>query len=286
MAAARRTGIVLYLVMLGALPGLVGAGCDNSAGTGRAGGGSAFGGSGAGGSERWTILCRRYSAAENRDHEQLCRQMAEVLRRVTQLDAREVRVETDGTGSSLYYGRYARVASGRGSLVFPPEFQRDIELIRSLSHQNFTPFFQARPEVMQAAGGAAGSPRHVSNCKGTHTLLIARFYNTPTFDKRVEAAEQYVGLLREAGYPAYYDHQDARSFVFVGDFGEEDQIPGPGGTWTYSRRVQELIEKNPAEFRYISENGHILTVAQANGERMATPSRLVAVPRPGEPPLY
>ena len=230
--------------------------------------------------ERWTILCRRYSAAESPDHAAVAQKMADMLKAVRDLTPSAVRVETEPAGSSRDYGSYRKIESKEtGRLVFPPDYQPDIELIRSLSYQQFTPFFAAQPELLTSEDIPGPGKWHISKAQGTLTLLIARFYNTGDFKQRLAAAEQYVELLRQEGLPAYYDHQTTRSFVYIGDFDESDRKPGPRGLWVFSPRVEALIAKNRQEFGFISDNGAVRTRPISSEEVLAEASQMVEVPR-------
>ena len=81
--------------------------------------------------EKWTIRCLR---VEGPDHEERCGRLADMLRQVRDLKPRKVRVATDATGTTIYYGEYVKVQQRETNvLVFPPEFQREIGLIRRLA---------------------------------------------------------------------------------------------------------------------------------------------------------
>jgi hypothetical protein len=206
--------------------------------------------------------------------------MGELLKRVQGLEPGRVRVAADSSGASLLYGAYERVESrDTGRLAFSPKFQHDIELIRSLSTGRQTPMFRARPELIGGGQLDDAGQWHVSRARGPLTLLIARFYNTATFNQRVEAAEQYVDVLREQGLSAYYEHQPVRSLVYVGDFNESDRIADPRtNTWLLGPRVEQLIQSHEDEFRSISDNGHILKRSGGGPDGASEPSHLVPVP--------
>jgi len=226
-------------------------------------------------SERWSIRCRHI---EDPGHPRQAELLADMLRKVKQLDPKAVRVASDATGSTVYYGQYRRVPSAvTGQLAFPPEFQKDIELIRSLSYDGVsTPFFTAQPELVYSGPPSRHPEWEATNAKGTHSLLIAVFYNTPTFKQRHEVAEQYVELLRQDGFPAYYYHEPVKSFVFVGDFTAADIIATPEGPRP-GPRVEQMIARRPEEFRQFTENGHIRKFIQGN-KSIAPPTRLVPMP--------
>jgi hypothetical protein len=236
-------------------------GCQNTGQQGATPGHSLFGP--AVDVEKWTIRCCRI---ETPNHVQEAETLTGMLKKVAQLDARKVRVATDTSGSTIYYGEYHRVSSPTtGQLVFPPALQKDIEFIRGLSADNMpNPFFRAQPELVAGGPPSAHPEWEVSNVKGTHSLLSAVFYNTPTFNERKQVAEQYVELLRKDGFPAYYHHEAVKSFVFVGDFNESDIIATPEGPRP-SPRVEQLISRRPEEFRHFTENGHIRHELGAKG---------------------
>ncbi|UCD30109.1 MAG: hypothetical protein JSV03_06455, partial [Planctomycetota bacterium] len=175
---------------------------------------------------------------------------------------------------------YSKVVSKQtGRLVFPPQFQKDIELIRRLSYKRVTPFFSAHPELLDSGPSSGRGEWDVSRAKGKYTLQIAVFYNTATFDKRKEAAEQYVEILREQGYSAYYRHEIVKSHVFVGDFDESDIVQMPDGRKRYGPRVEKFIAGNKEEFQYLHENGYLLKEVVPDGKAIAPQSYLVPVPR-------
>ncbi|GMV98259.1 MAG: hypothetical protein AMXMBFR83_26110 [Phycisphaerae bacterium] len=223
-------------------------GCPPNAGQG----GGLFGGGAS--QERWTIRCARLQSP---NHADMANVLAGMLRKVPQLKPREVRIVSTTGESVIYYGEYRKITARDGTPAFPPEYQRDIELIRSLSYQNQTPFFFAGPELLASPEpvAGAGAEGDLSTARGAYSLQIAVFYNTGEFTQRKEAAEAYVKDLRRRGYPAYYYHEDPRSFVMVGDFEAADLERGPDGQYRYGPRVQQFIARNPEEFRYVTENG-------------------------------
>jgi len=264
----------LILALLAAAGGLLAgaAGCNNPGGPG----GNLFG-LGQKQGERWTIRCVRIHGP---GHARQAEVLAQALRKVPQLSARNVRVVADAESSTLYYGEYYKVASPTtGLLAFPEEYQRDIELIRSLSYdQTSTPFFTAQPELMDSGPVLGHSEWDIANARGTHTLMVAVFYNTPTFAQRREAAEEYVKLLREEGFTAYYCHEPVKSFVFVGDFTAEDIIRTPEGP-RLGPRVEQLIARREEEFRWFTENGHQLKYRGPDGRMAPARSELIPVAR-------
>ncbi len=229
--------------------------------------------------DRWTICCLRLNVL---DHKTICNQYAEMLRRVKELDPRKVRVVSDASSSAVYYGEYTKISdSDSDRLIFPSQYQRDIELIRRLSSGNSTPFFGAQPELLEKGDAPQHPEWSVFSAKGAYTLHIAVFYNTGSFDQRKEAAEQYVAALREAGFSAYYYHGIVKSHVFVGDFLESDIIRSPQGDH-WGPRVEEFVSNNEAEFRHTTENGMLRKRLVAEGQYAAPLSVLRKVPKADE----
>lgn len=263
------------MVLAGVLAVMLPVGCEGFGASGGATGGAARLTPVSGDREQWTIRCLRTQVS---GHEEVARQMAGMLKQVEGLDPRAVRVVSDSVGSTIYYGRYQKAPSPTdGELVFPPEFQRDINRIRYLALDHVTPFFYAVPELIDRGRPSDHEEWLVTHARGKYTLQIAVFYNTPTFSQRREAAETYTQLLREEGYSAYFHHDALKSFVFVGDFGDQDVVETPRGL-TFGRRVHELIERNPEQFRHITENGHLRRVRTPDGRMEPPTSYLVRVP--------
>jgi len=259
----------IFPLVMAAWTGLLAAalgGCNGNAGPTRGPGG---------GKEEWTIRCTRI---ETPDHKAQARFFADLLGRVSGLKSAQVRVDSDARGSTIFYGRYEKKAAPGGELVFPQQYQKDIELIRSLAYRDQTPFFFAGPELL-SSGGPAGAEGDAATAKGSYTLLIAIFYNTETFTERKQVAEQYAQDLRKRGYPAYFFHEPARSMVYVGDFDKTDLPLNPNQA--YGPRVQQLIDRNPDEFKIQTENGHIMARTGPDGQPFRPPSVLVPVPGRG-----
>ena len=231
--------------------------------------------------EKWTIRCY-YSKIPNHDY--ICKQLADLLKSIDGLNPDLVRVETTTAASSIYYGEYVKVPSReRDHLVFPPKYQKDIDFIQRLTINQSLPFRFAKPELIKKPSdelAPAMADWDVRQAKGTYTLQIGVFYNTPTFQERRKAAEEYVKLLRQDGFDAYYLHQDTRSFVFVGDFEESDTIQTQNGI-AFGPRVEQLIARRPEEFRHMLENLHKVKHSGPGGQMSLPPSILVPVPREG-----
>lgn len=265
--------LILAILVGGALTAwFITAGCE---GPGGSAGPSLF--APAGDAEKWTIRCRRI---EEPGHAQQAEMLANMLRQVKQLDARAVRVVTDETGSNVCYGEYRRVpaARNRDQLTFPPELHRDMALIRSLSDGTSTPFLAARAEPISTGAASPHPEWEATNSPATHSLLVAVFYNTEGFQQRSEVAEQYVAMLREEGFSAWYYHEPVKSFVFVGEFAKTDVIDTPEGPRP-GPRVEQLIARREDEFRHFMENGHIRKYYEGPGREVAPLSQVVALPR-------
>jgi len=282
--ALRLGGIILAALLLGS-------GCDS---TGNSSG--AWGKPAAAASERWTINCLRSSAP---NHVELCNGLAELLRRTNGIDSKAVRVQSDALGSTIYYGEYTRVAGAGGQLVFPAKMQQDIDRISHLTYNQTLPFGLAAPESLggDTAGGGEGQ-YNLTTARGKYSLLIAVFYNTPTFDQRREVAEQYTQQLRSEGVEAYVFHELVKSYVFVGSFGENalttvrqparsPHVWTPAQTWEVSKEVQDFAAARAGEeFLYLTENGHRQKRVGPDGQSILVPSQLTRVPRPGATSLY
>lgn len=223
---------------------------------------------------RWTIRCFE-SRAPN--HQQICRQLAEALASTGGLDRSRVRLESGREGSVIYYGTYTKQASRDGQWLFDDRFQRDIETIRRVTVQQATPFLYAVPELVDKEQPAGETRWSIEQASGPYTLQIATFYDTPTFTGRINAANQYVGMLRDEGFEAYVYHGDLESVVFVGNFNDNDIVQTEEGPQV-GPRVRRLIDRKPEEFQYITENGHRRRVMGPTGTMELITSFLVQVP--------
>ncbi len=264
--------LILAILAGGALTAwFITAGCE---GPGGSAGPSLF--APAGDSEKWTILCRRI---EEPGHAEQAETLGKMLRLVKQLDPRAVRVVNDATGSSVCYGEYRRVPAAKGSdqLAFPAELHRDMALIHSLTDGVSTPFSSAQPQLISAGPPSAHPEWEATNAPATYSLRIAVFYNTEGFQQRKEVAEQYVAMLRQDGFSAWYYHEQVKSFVFVGEFAETDRVKTPEG-WRPGPRVEQLIARREDEFRHFTENGHIRKFYEG-GQEIAPMSEVVPLPR-------
>lgn len=268
MKPAKQHGQMLGILILSATAWLAG-GCESSGGSGNL---LDFG---SGNAEKWTIWCQR---AEGPDRQVLANQLADLLKQTPGLKADKVRIVEQGGGYTIYYGQYVKVASKEtGRLVFGPDYLRDLATIQRTTFAGRPVFSFAKPEALGGKPATGNEQWDVANAKGKYTLQIGVFYNTPTFDARKEAAEEYVKLLRQDGFPAYFRHEEARSFVFVGDFDEDDVIK-TGGQDQIGPRVERLIKQREEEFRYILENGYRIRHRMPDGQMMVPPSMLIPVP--------
>ncbi len=273
MFVAVGSALALALTGLVVLPGLTG--CQNDGGGG-GGGFRLFGGSDQQ-QELWTILCVRTTGP---DHAEWAAQLADLLRQSGGLDAQKVRVESTADSSAVYYGTYRKVMSREtGDLEFPQDYRQDIARIRQLHVGGQQLFSLPTPELIEGASPTMAGMEmwNVHHAPGPYTLQIGIFYNTPTFHQRRDAAEQYVRLLRDEGFIAYFYHEDVRSFVFVGDFDESDVEQTPEGP-RFGPRVERLIAQREDEFRYVLENGHRVRHRGPAGQMNLPRSMLIRVP--------
>ncbi|HSW44625.1 MAG TPA: hypothetical protein VLM89_03535 [Phycisphaerae bacterium] len=228
------------------------------------------------GSEKWTIRCLH---AEGPEHQLQAGLLADHLRKVRELRADRIRLVSTSNDSTIYYGQYVKVPSPEtGRLIFPPEYLRDLAVIQRTTYNGQQYFRYAKPELLETGSVTAGIEQwDVANAKGRYTLQIAVFYNTPTFTERKEASEQYCKLLRQDGFVAYYRHEPARSFVFVGDFDESDIVKTPEG-FKAGPRVEKLIRQREEEFRHTLENGYKIKRKAPDGQMVVPPSMLIPLP--------
>ena len=249
------------------------AGCTQ----GSSGGGNLFGGDGG---EKWSILCLRSSGPQ---HAQQIDSLADSLRRVNGLNPRAVRVEHTPTSSALYYGTYAKQYDAQKKVSrFPPDFTRDIRLIRSLALGNQRPFLYAEPELIGTKN--IGPPEwDLRRAPGDFSLQVAVFYNQGEFQQREEAAVQYCEMLRKEGIEAWYYHgQTGKSIVCVGHFPSSAVVTTPEGNREFGPEIKEMIARKE-EFRYNLVNGYKIRSRTPSGETRYAPSFLVAIPKQGEP---
>ncbi len=133
---------------------------------------------------------------------------------------------------------------------------------------------------MLIAEQSAGPPEwDVHKASGPFTLQIARFFNTPSFDQRKEAAVEYVRQLRQEGFEAYYWHQDARSLVFVGNFPSAPERFGPHEQKAAAQLEADRLAARKEEFQYMTFNGYPRRTRTATGQWVRDAPLLVEVPR-------
>ena len=264
MRTALRTLVGFWIVVL------VNVGCESPGNTG-----GSLVNLGGGSGEKWTIRCLH---TEGPDHLVQANLLADQLRKVEGLRASKVRTVNTSSGSTIYYGQYVKVASREtGRLVFPPDYLRDLALIQRTAYNGVQVFRYAKPELLETIATAGLDQWELANAKGNHTLQIGVFYNTPTFQERKQTAEQYVKLLRQDGFTAYFRHEPARSFVFVGDFDDSDVSKTAAG-YQFGPRVEKLINQREEEFRYMLENGYRIRKKTPDGQMIVPPSVLIPVP--------
>jgi len=265
-----------FLTLAGLWTTMLLSGCESP------GGGGGLLDVGGNGSEKWTIHCLH---TEGPEHQMQANLLADQLRKIQDLRPDKVRVTSNSSGSTIYYGQYVKVPSPEtGRLIFPPEYLKDLAAIQRTTYRGMQVFRYAKPELMERGPTTPGMEQwDVANAKGRYTLQIAVFYNTPTFSERKEAAEQYVKLLRQDGFAAYFRHEPARSFVFVGDFDDSDIIKGPDGPKA-GPRVEQLIKQREEEFRYTLENGYRVRRKTPDGQMIVPPSMLTPTPYRETPP--
>jgi hypothetical protein len=249
---------------------LAGVGCESPGNTGN------MVDLGHGSDEKWTIRCLH---TEGPDHVVQANLLADLLGKTDGLKASKVRTVNTSTGSTIYYGQYVKVASPEtGRLVFPADYLRDLALIQRTAYNGTQVFRYAKPELQTTIAAVGLEQWDVSNAKGKRTLQIGVFYNTPTFQDRKQAAEQYVTQLRQDGFAAYFRHEPARSFVFVGDFDDSDVVKTTAGD-QFGPRIENLIKQREDEFRYMLENGYSIRKQMPDGKMIVPPSALISVPR-------
>ena len=249
---------------------LAGVGCESPGNTG-----GSLVNLGGGSGENWTLRCLH---TEGPDHLVQANLLADQLRKVEGLKASKVRTVNTSSGSTIYYGQYVKVASREtGRLVFPPDYLRDLALIQRTAYNGVQVFRYAKPELLETVAATGLEQWDVSNAKSKYTLQVGVFYNTPTFQERKQAAEQYVKLLRQDGFAAYFRHEPARSFVFVGDFDDSDVLKTDAG-YQFGPRVEQLIKQREEEFRYMLENGYRIRKKTPDGQMILPPSVLIPVP--------
>jgi hypothetical protein len=241
-------------------------------------------------SERWTILCLEL---EGPGAEATARQIAQVLRRTPQIDARSIRVlpETDGAKANIYYGSYERRIDPRtGARSIPAAMERDMVLLKELADPDGLRYFLRARKVPFPSADVGRPEWDLRRADGVYTLQVAVYFNTDKMRQRKKAAAEKTRQLRARGLEAYYYHGPTRSLVTVGSFGEDallDQVGQVrhieiGGqrrqvAHHYAPDVVEL--QKHADCRYNLTNDDIWhDVDQRTGQRYTVRSMLVRIP--------
>lgn len=283
----------LCLVLLGSCGQEWGGGWPNQSNSNRSTGwGGLFGSSNQGKPDDWTIECNLF---EGPDHRRAAERLGTALRRVPDLRADRVRVVHDEDRSLIYYGTYSLgqvERNGQPVVEFSADIKRDLRFIRSLSIDGRFPFFTARriPVPLDDEGPIEWDLRQAS---GVYTLHVGVTYaEPPSLLDYKRAAVEWVQVLRDDGYEAYYfHHRDSpRSDVCVGTFGLNALVRERDNTVRYSNEVIQLQRKS--DFKWNLENGRKISKRRADGSAMTNQSFLVEIPpkdgrrsaRPPRPP--
>ncbi|HPF39630.1 MAG TPA: hypothetical protein P5081_17300 [Phycisphaerae bacterium] len=248
--------------------------------------------------EEWTIECGAYDGPERR---QVADKMATLLKEVPEIDAKTVSVEHGPDRSRVLYGAYELEYSvsekgGRPTIELGEEIKRDTTFIRKLAVGEQYPFLQARA-IEKPKPVAGPSQWDLRNAQGVYTLHVGVTYATPSLQEYKEAALEWVKVLREEGYEAYYYHEpdEPRVSICVGTFGadvvkQKKQVnPETGQEETvpvYTQAVNDFRAKDQS-FQYNLENGHIIyrhvrDPKTKKVERIPNLSFLVRIPTQGE----
>ncbi len=256
------------------------------------------GGPRVGDKETWTIECNAYTGENRRE---MADRMASLLKRVADVDARQVRVSHEAERSCVYYGEYdlsyvraetdsEEHTKGDVYVALNEAIKRDLRFVRQLSIGSQFPFFSARP-IPKPTEDVGPPEWDLRNARGVYTLHVGVTYNTPTMHAYKQAAVEWVKALRSDGYEAYYYHSpdEPRSSICVGTFGDDaliqwqETIDDQQVTRSrYSDEVEALRAR--ADFAYNLENGVKVFRTARNpdtGEtaRMPNKSFLVRIPR-------
>lgn len=248
--------------------------------------------------ETWTIECGSY---EGPDGSRVADKMASLLREVPEVDADMVSVEHTEDRSRVLYGNYDLEYSvtedgGRPTIELDDKIKGDTNFIRKLAVGEQYPFLQARAvEKPKAIAGPA--QWDLRNAHGVYTLHVGVTYATPNLQEYKEAAIEWVKVLREEGFEAYYYQapDEPRVSVCVGTFGADavtqvKQINPvtklPEMVPVYTKAVNDFRAKDES-FQYNLENGHIVyrhvrDPKTKKVERIPNLSFLVKIPQKGE----
>lgn len=176
-----------------------------------------FGGSRKGDEDVWAIRCITLNGP---NAYQLANEYATALRRVDGLNPSLVQVMSDQDGTAVYYGEYRRIyAREMEDVRYDPDPGPALQKVRELRlpNEQVWPFILATMDVLPTYR-SAHPEWNLKKAKGYWSYHVAVFYNTPEFRSRRSAAEEYCQLLREQGWPAYYDHGPVNSSVYVGTY--------------------------------------------------------------------
>ena len=238
--------------------------------------------------EPWTILCLQL---EGPGAESSAGEIAQVLRRTPEIDARKVRVESDRGGANIYYGTYDRRVDLRtGERSIPPKMAEELKLLKELADPDGRRYF-LRARKVPLPSPDVGNPRwDLRLAEGVYTLQVAVYFNTDTMRRRKEAAAEKTRQLRAKGLEAYYYHGTTRSMVTVGSFGEDGLLDETGQVryveiggerrqvaHHFSKDVREL-QKHP-DCTYNLTNDDIWHERDDRGRSYPVRSRLVRIPR-------
>jgi hypothetical protein len=183
--------------------------------------------------------------------------------------------DSDGF-ARLYYGTYYRQLERKsGKHTTPPALTEDLALVKQLgdpSGQRY--FFTAIPVRMPQPD--VGDPAwNLANVNAKYSLQVGAFEPTDDFWEYKQAAVEYVKLLRDKGYEAYYHHTPQASVVTVGAFGPEALVVDSQGITNYSPEVQRLQKEELLKHNLL--NGRIYYVIEG-GQKIPVPSSVVKVP--------
>jgi len=248
----------------------------------------------AGDKEIWTIECR---VCTGPGHAAEAEMFAESLRAVSNLNRDAVSILAEKDRSRVLYGKYelkyvrAGAFGGSGDVVIEhsKQLKSDIDFIKHLAAGEAHPFLTAR--AMPVPSADVGPPEwNLVNAKGYYTLHVGVTYPTAELRDYKGAAVEWVRVLRQDGYEAYYHHNpdSAKSDICVGTFGPDALVKERDGTQRYSEAVMRLQSRG--DLRYNLENGHKVWRTQGpsksnpKGGKMANQSFLVKIPGKDAPP--
>lgn len=241
----------------------------------------------------WAIRCITRVGPEQYSEAQ---QFAESLRRVDELDPKQVRVYTDTDGGHVYYGSFRRSFNQMTQAEeFKPDPTPALRLIRSLSYDGGRSFPFSGAILEEIPTEDVGPAQwDLTDVDGYWTLQVAVFYNTAEMTRRRQAAVEYCRELRLRGYEAYYYHSMSKSVVTLGAYPEwvvtfrEETPVSLTGRPAQKRTVVEINDpgllKLQREFPDNLENGARMLEKTLNPrtnqiERIARPSFMAKLPQ-------